>query len=77
MANCSGSLRVRKPGELKGGKCVLGLMSGVRRAMLEMGLATCCVLCDAPDDIVGERGVSPGTVDFGGVKEAGKDRGAA
>ncbi len=24
-------------------------MSGIRRAMLEMGLATCCLMCDAPD----------------------------
>ena len=26
------------------------LMSGVRRAMQEMGLAICCLVCDAPDD---------------------------
>ena len=25
-------------------------MAGVRKAMLEMGLATCCILCDSPDD---------------------------
>ena len=25
-------------------------MSGVRRAMQEMGLAICCLVCDAPDD---------------------------
>jgi len=30
-------------------------MSGVRRAMLEMGLATCCLLCDAPDDAGSQR----------------------
>lgn len=30
-------------------------MSGVRRAMLDMGLATCCLLCDAPDDVGSQR----------------------
>ena len=28
----------------------MGLMAGIRKAMLEMGVATCCMLCDAPDD---------------------------
>ncbi len=30
-------------------------MSGVRRAMQEMGLAICCLVCDAPDDASSSR----------------------
>ena len=30
-------------------------MSGVRRAMQDMGLAVCCLMCDAPDDINSSR----------------------